>query len=116
MDGLQLQNLINAIHDRVDEINREEEQTAEDFFDIVAENFREDTLVDDEKGSGYVELEKPQFLIDVFRDSVHKTNVEIKEGAKPEEFVELALLNFVIDASQAGFEADEIKEFVGKLL
>lgn len=47
----------------------------------------------------------------IFADAIHKTLVEIKQGADSREFPDLVVINFIIQAAREGYSAKEIKDF-----
>lgn len=78
-----LQELINAIKDESDRVTQESES-----------------------------LNSRSSLDSLLVLAIQKTMVEIKKGAKPEEFTDLTVINFIIMADKEGYSTKEISVFV----
>lgn len=47
----------------------------------------------------------------IFAEAIHKTLIEIKNGANSGEFADLVVINFIIQAAKEGYSSQEIKTF-----
>lgn len=54
-------------------------------------------------------------MYEIFEQSIHKTIVEIKDGADSDDFSDLVVINLLIEAAQQGHDTETIRKFVERL-